>query len=300
MLQFNENLLIRLYIDIDDFCKKYQDWRTVNNKSTQRWHSQLSCSEVMTLLVFYHQSGYKCFEYFYEKMVLSNLKDYFPSLVGYKRFLRLIPNCLDLLHMFAQWQTYQSRRTGIFYVDSKRLPVCHNKRIHSHKVFDGVAARGKSSTGWFYGLKVHLVINNFGEIVSFLFTSANFSDNNHKVLAHLFEGLQGNCYGDKGHPGKGYLSTLFEEFYQKGLKIVTKLKKNMKNKLMVLQEKYHLCKRGIIESVNDILMTVQDIEHTRHRSPVNALAHMTCALIAYNYLPEKPSVFFPEISKIKP
>ena len=292
-MQFNETLLIRLFIDLDDFCNQFKAWQQASRKQNPEWTCRLSCSEVMTLIVFYQQSGYKCFQYYYQEMVYKNMLDYFPELVTYKRFLSVIPCCLDQLYMFAQWQATQSKKTGIYYVDSKRLPVCHNRRIHNHKVFQSIASRGKSSTGWFYGLKLHLVINNYGEIISFLFASANLSDNNHQVLEYLFQGLKGNCYGDKG-----YLSKLFEQFYQQGLKLVTKLKKNMKSKLMPLQEKYQLMKRGIIESVNDILMTVQDLEHTRHRSPVNALAHMTAALIAYNYRSEKPTVFFPEVRKL--
>jgi len=244
----------------------------------------------MAILAYYHHSGYKCFQYYYQRLVLGLMRSYFPKVVGYKYFLSLIPACFDHLFVFAQWQAAQAKRTGIYYVDSKRLPVCHNKRIHSHRVFDGIAQRGKSSTGWFFGLKIHMIVNNLGQIVSFLFSSANFSDNNQQVLRTLCHGLQGTCYGDKG-----YLTKLFEEFFDKGLKIVTKIKRNMKNKLMPLHEKYQLMKRGIIESVNDILMTVCDIEHTRHRSPVNAMAHMVAALVGYNYLDQKPHVFFPNL-----
>lgn len=157
----------------------------------------------MTILVCYQLSGYKNFSYYYEKMVLPDLSAYFPDTVEYKRFLLLIPSCLDQLYMYATWQAAQTARTGIYYVDSKKLPVCDNRRIYSNKVFSGVAGRGKSSTGWtarlgFYGLKLHLVVNNMGETVSFLFTPANVSDNNQKVLRHLLDSLKGACYGDKG------------------------------------------------------------------------------------------------------
>ncbi len=291
MAQFNENILIKIFIDIDDFCKCHEAWLEAHPwRSHGGWRSNLSRSEAMTILVCYQLSGYKNFAYYYEKKVLPELSGYFPDLVGYKSFLSLIPSCLDQLYMYATWQSAQSARTGIYYVDSKKLPVCDNRRIHSNKVFSGVAGRGKSSTGWFYGLKLHLVVNNMGEAVSFLFTPANVGDNNHKVLWHLLDRLKGACYGDRG-----YLSSLFEEFYCKGLKLVTKIRKNMKNALMPLHERYRLMKRAMIESVNDILMTVCDIDHTRHRSPVNAMAHMTCALIAYNYQEDKPKVSFPNL-----
>lgn len=306
-MQFNEKLLIELFIDVDDFCNTHEKWKTTHElkklttafetalksdnlgkrRVGQFWTSNLSKSEVITILVYYHQSGYKCFEYYYKRLVLPVLKPYFPKIVGYKYFLSLIEKCFETIFLFLQWQVKSSEPTGIYYVDSKRLPVCHNRRIHSHKVFKDIAKRGKSSTGWFYGLKIHLVVNNLGQIVSFLFSSANFADNNKKVLRYLFKDLKGHCYGDKG-----YLTSLFEEFFENGLHIVTKVRKNMKNKLIPIQRKYELMKRGMIESVNDILMTVCDIEHTRHRKPINALVHMMTALVAYNYLDKKPTVIF--------
>lgn len=289
-MQINENSLVRIFVELDDFCIEYERWSAQHPADRPHgWASCLSRSEAMTILVCYQLSGYKCFQYYYERLVLPSLGGYFPKLVGYKRFLRLVPGCLDHLYLFAQWQACRSDRTGIYYVDSKKLPVCDYARRASNRVFQGVAAYGKSSTGWFYGLKLHLVINNLGQAVSFLFTPANVADNNHGVLHALLDGLSGNCYGDKG-----YLSALFAEFHQKGLKLVTKTRRNMKAALLPLAEKYQLMKRGIIEAVNDILMTVQDLDHTRHRSPVNALAHMTAALVAYGYMEQKPSVHFPQ------
>ena len=291
--QINENSLIKIFIDIDDFCQNFEKWQANHTeKQVTKWTSGLFRSEAMTILVYYHNSGYKCFQYYYQRLVLGIMKGYFPKAPTYKYFLKLIPKCFDLIFLYAQWQSKNTQRTGIYYVDSKRLPVSHNKRIHSHRVFKGIAQRGKSSTGWFFGLKVHLIINNLGEIISFLFSSANFADNNQEVLKYLFNDLKGFCFGDKG-----YLTKLFEEFYSNGLKIVTKIRKNMKNKLMPIQEKYDLMKRGVIESVNDILMTVCDIEHTRHRSPINAMTHMISALISYNYLDSKPTVIIRNLLK---
>ena len=293
LAQFNENKLIEMFIDVDDFCNCYKEWEAQSGqKLTSKWTSALSRSEAITILIYYHHSGYKCFQYYYERLVLSTWPSYFPHLVSYKHFLSLIPKCLDLMFVFTHWQNSHSNPTGIYYVDSKRLPVCHNKRIKSNRVFKDVAARGKSSMGWFYGLKIHLVINNLGQIVSFLFTPANFSDNNKKVLRELLSGLKGFCYGDKG-----YLTKLFEEFFTNGLRIITKVRQNMKNQLIPIQRKYELMKRGIIESVNDILMTVCDIEHTRHRSPVNAMVHMIGALIGYNYLENKPTVIIRNLNQ---
>jgi hypothetical protein len=288
-----EEILIQMYLDIDDFLKAKQEYEQKNRIApviSARYKPQmnLSKSEIMTILSFYHWSGYKCFQYYYKEMALKELIIYFPKMVSYNRFVELIPRVAQDMYLFGQFQSVNTIQTGIFFVDSKKLPVCENRRIPSNKVFKGVAARGKSSTGWFYGLKLHLVINNLGAINSFLITPANFSDNNKAVLDVLFDGLKGKCFGDKG-----YISAFFDYFYQNGLQIVTKVRKNMKNALVDMHDKIWLRKRAIIESVNDLLMTVLDIDHTRHRSPWNAIVHVIGAVIAYHYYPEKPRVFIP-------
>ena len=158
------------------------------------------------------------------------------------------------------------------------------KRSSSHKVFGSLATKGKSSTGWFYGLKLHLLINEHGEIIRFLLTSAHISDNNEMVLTSMLEDIKGCCYGDKG-----YLSKLFEWFYEKGLKLVTKVRKNMKQLPCPKKEAIRLRKRGVIESAFDILTSVLDIEHTRHRKPDNAFAHIFAGLAAYSFLDKRPS-----------
>ncbi len=257
--------------------------------------AQLADSEILAILIYYHYSGYKCFAYYYQDMVLEgSLQSYFPKAVSYSRFIELIPDQLVQLYMFLKVCTLSSRRTGNYrpatrFADSKKLPVCHNLRIHSHRVFAGIAQRGKSSTGWFYGLKLHLLINEYGEVINFLVTPGNVADNNDEALRNLLSGCRGKCYADKG-----YLTKIFEELYLQGIHLITKVRSNMKNKLLLLSDKMKLKKRALIESVNDLLMSVFDIDHTRHRSPVNAIAHTFSGLIAYCFYEQKPSVFIPE------
>lgn len=219
------------------------------------------------------------------------MKTYFPRLISYQRFIDLIPRQIPLLYLLSKCLCLLNKRTGCYFADSKKLPVCDNRRIHSHRVFADIASRGKSSTGWFYGLKLHLVINVLGQVMSYLITPASVSDNNPTVLRRLLKGLKGRCYADKGYPSK-----LFEEFYQQGLQMVTKIRKNMANVLMDLDDKIRLKKRGLIESVNDILMSVLDIDHSRHRSPANALVHTMTGLVAYHFYDGKPSVFIKPVT----
>ena len=285
-----ENILYQLFMDIDDFMQALEAYQAKVNGGKRRNRpgskASMSQSELMTILVFYHYSGYKCFQYYYEEMVLKDLESEFPKAISYSYFVSQIGKLAQPLFLFAQWRAQQAQRTGIYFADSKKLPVCDNRRIHSNRVFEGVAGRGKSSTGWFYGLKTHLIVNNLGEIVHFVITPANFTDNNFKVLDFLLDDLQGKCFADKG-----YLTKFFEHFLDKGIHLITKIRKNMKNVLMNIADKLWLRKRAMIESINDLLMTVFDIDHSRHRSPWNAIVHAIAGLIAYSYYPHKPTVF---------
>jgi hypothetical protein len=281
----NEEKLLEIFVWSDDFVKSSSVHALPAPLGQRRRQPALSLSEIATILIFYHHSGYKCFEYYYQRCVLKDLRSCFPKAPSYSRFVQLIPRCLRLLHCMSQFLGRVHSGPGLYFIDSKKLPVCHNRRIHSNKVFKGLAQRGKSSTGWFFGLKIHLVINHLGEIVNFVITAANVMDNNKNVLDKLLQFVQGKCFGDKG-----YLSKHFEYFHQQGIQLITRIRKNMKNYPMDLLDKLILQKRGIIESVNDILMSVFDIDHTRHRSPQNAVTHIMGAIMAYNFYDNKPSI----------
>jgi hypothetical protein len=174
--------------------------------------------------------------------------------------------------------------TGISFVDSTSLAVCHAKRIHSHRVFKGVAKRGKTTKGWFYGLKLHIVVNEFGELLGFMITLGNTSDLS--VLPSITEGLFGKLFGDKG-----YISQqMFEKLFSKGAQLITKLKLKMKNKLMQVIDKIILRKRGMIDSVIQQLKFLSHIEHFRHRNRCNFMVNLLSGLIAYCLRADKPSI----------
>ena len=248
----------------------------------------MSASEIATILVAYHLSGYKCFEYYYRECILKTYAGCFPGAPSYRRFVCYTVKVLPLLLLLLLLKCAQSLRTGHYFIDSKKLEVCHLRREQQHKVFKGFARKGKGSTGWFYGLKLHLVINHLGQLVSFLITPANVADNNHSVLATLLQKLRGKCCGDKA-----YFTTLFEQFYSQGLQLLVKPKKNMKALPAFTEDILFLKQRPLIESVNDILSTVCNLEHTRHRNPLHGIANVLSALIAYQYLPHKPHLYIP-------
>lgn len=290
-VQISENKLIELYVEVDDLYQsfvKYQKKKGLGNLRTPTRLTQLTPSEICTILVGYHFSGYKCFEYYYRKCILKTYQNCFPDAPCYQSFIGYIPKCVDLIYLWLLYTTGQSKRTGLYFIDSKKLQVCHLRREKSNRVFKGIARKGKTSTGWFYGLKIHLIINNLGQIMSFALTSGNVADNNQELLKKMLSGLQGQCVGDKG-----YLTKLFDFFFESGLHLITKPKKNMKK--LPIENGYNLLinKRAVIESVFDILATICDIEHTRHRQPTNAVVHILSALIAYQFMDKKPRVFFP-------
>lgn len=294
-IQFTENKLIKLFIEIDDLLIAYKNYKKSKGLDPRRKPTRkpvLSGSEVCTILVAYHYSGYKCFEYYYKTKILQEYKSWFPKAPSYECFLSYLPKATGAIYLWLLYSCSKSVRTGLYFVDSKKMEVCHLKRQHSNKVFDGYARKGKCSVGWFYGLKIHLVINNLGEIISFDLTPGNVADNNQGLLKKLFDKLEGCIVGDKG-----YLSKLFAFFYEHGLHLLTKPRKNMKNKLLLPRDHKLIKKRGVIESVFDILTSICDLEHTRHRKPINAFTHIFAALVAYQHLDKKPCVFYPSLEK---
>lgn len=294
-VQFSENKLIELYIALDDLVLNYKNYIQARGLAARKKPNRvpaLNGSEVGTILVAYHYSGYKNFEYYYKQLILNRFNDCFPEAPSYECFLSYIPKATDMMTLWLLYTCMGSLRTGLYFVDSKKLEVCHIRREKSNKVFQEYAAKGKSSMGWFYGLKLHTVVNNLGQIISFKFTPGNVADNNHELLMELFKDLEGYCVGDKG-----YLSKLFGFFYEKKLHLITRPRKNMKHLPVLPIHNQLVDKRGLIESVYDILTSVCDLEHSRHRKPENAYNHMIAALIAYQYLAKKPQVFFPSFQK---
>jgi hypothetical protein len=277
--------LLELFCDVDDFYQQFQHKMTPQLPRTsgqRRRQPRLTASEIMTLLIHFHQSGYRHFKDYYIQHVQKHLTAEFPNLVSYSRFIQLMPRVTGLLWAYAQ--STPAPCTGISFIDSTPLRVCTNLRINRHKVFAGLAARGQCSLGWFYGFKLHLVINEYGEILAFTLTPGNVGDR--KPVPKLVKALFGKLFGDKG-----YLSqSLFDTLLAQGLQLITHVKKNMKNRLMLMRDKWLLRKRYIIETINDQLKNQSQIEHSRHRSPLNFLTNVVAGLLAYIHQPKKPAI----------
>lgn len=278
--------ILPIFCDIDDFCQFFEPaWkqRLLTEMPRQRnRHSSLCLSEVMTIIVLFHSSGYRNFKTFYTEYVVKHLRWAFPRLVSYNRFVELMPSAL--VPLCGYLQTRKGVCSGISFIDSTSLRVCHNRRIHSHQVFAGCARRGKTSVDWFYGFKLHLVTNDCGELLSLRLTPGNTDDR--RPVPEMVKGLFGKLFGDKG-----YISQpLFETLYDDGLQLVTKLKVNMKNRLMSIFDQIMLRKRAIIESVVDQLKNISQVEHSRHRSVANCFVNLLGGLVAYTFREKKPTL----------
>jgi hypothetical protein len=287
--------LLELFCAVDDFCKamqKEQVGRLLGDGKQRRQRAgELSESEALTIMIHFHQSHYRTFKAYYQEHVQVYLRVEFPHLISYGRFVQRMPRLLGwlCLYLFSRFGLC----SGISFVDATFIAVCDNRRINQHKVFKGIAARGKGSTGWSFGFKLHLVVNDAGELLGIYLTAANRHEL--KALPKLVKRLFGKLFADMA-----YLSqSLFEQLMQQGIQLITKLKSNMKNKLMVMADKLLLRKRSIIETINDQLKNISQIEHSRHRSPLNFLVNLVSGLIAYTHQPNKPSLNLSQFPRLE-
>lgn len=285
--------LLPLFYIIDEFCKEFESrWKAERVASGMRRRNRsysLSLSEILTIIIHFHQSNHKTFKHYYTDYVGVYLRSDFPRLVSYTRFLELMSETTAPL--VSLLVSLLGSPTTANYIDSTKIVVCHNRRIRRHKVFRGMAARGKSSMGWFYGFKLHLVVNEKGDLVSFFMTPGNVPDNNTETVTKLVDNakaLVGKLFGDRGYISQNLFAALWEQ----GTQLVTGIRKNMKNRLMPLMDKIMLRGRSIIETINDQLKNQEQIEHTRHRSPTNFGVNLFAGLIAYQLQPKKPSLTF--------
>ena len=275
-----------LYVDVDDFWQTfkpcYENRLLASGVRQRRRDTNLSPSEIMTILIAFQTSGYRTFKDFYLHLLTHHRRDS-PDLVRYPRFVELMRRVTIPLFAYL-WRRCRGRCSGISFVDSTVLRVCNMKRMKRHRVFAGMAATGKTSMGWFHGFKLHLVINDRGDLLGVVLTAGNVDDR--QPIPTLTQDLWGKLFGDKGYISKH----LFGQLFDRGLKLITQIRSNMKDQLMDVTEKILLRKRSLIETVNDQLKNVCQIEHSRHRSPVNFLVHLIAGLIAYTKKPKRSSL----------
>jgi hypothetical protein len=279
--------VLELFCAVDDFCQVFEaTWQehllSDGEKRRQR-SGQLCLSEVMTIMIHFHQSYYRNFKSYYQEHVQKHLCREFPRLVSYGRFVELMQRVVAPLAVYLHQRF--GLCTGISFVDSTALAVCRNQRIHQHKVFAEVAARGKTTLGWFYGFKLHLVVNEVGELLACQLTPGNVDDR--KPLPILVQRLFGKLFGDKGYLSQPLVEALLTE---SAVHLITPARRNMQGQMIAHLDALLLRKRAIIESIHDQLKNISQIDHSRHRSPINFVVNLLSGLIAYSFQDKKPTL----------
>lgn len=285
-----EDKVTELFCMADDFCKFFDRMvakYTFKSTAKRSYHrnSTMSKAEIMLIIILFHDSNYRCLKHFYQEHVCKNLRHLFPKVVSYNRFVELEREVAVPLALFIK-KVLLGKCTGISFVDSTPLRVCRNQRIHIHKTFKGIAQRGKCSMGWFFGFKLHLICNEKGEQLNFMITPGDIDDREPLKYEAFMNLIYGKLVGDKGYIGK----ELFQRLFINGIQLITKLKSNMKGALMSVSDRLLLRKRAIVETVNDDLKNIAQVEHSRHRCFDNFIVNMLGAIAAYCCFPKKPCI----------
>jgi Transposase DDE domain len=278
--------LTEVFCEVDDFCQAFEEQRKAyllgSGASPRGPKPGLSVSEIITLLLVLHSSRFKYLKNFYQGVAIPMLRPYFPGLPCYEQFVTMQKRALVPLMFFLH--SRMGKHTGIYYIDSTSLPVCDNHRTHRHKTFAGLAARGKTSMGWFFGFKLHLVFNNLNEIVACKLSPGQVHDT--RPVPQLTKHLLGKLFADKGYIGQ----KLAQELLGRGLILFTRMRKNMKALPLAMSNKLLLNARNMAETIIGSLKEFSSLNLPRHRLPLNAFLHILAAITAYQINPIKPKL----------
>lgn len=287
-MNITKDKVTEIFYLTDEFCNNFKtstEAHLIGNKPKKK--PIMSESEVITIMILFHCGGFRNMKHFYLYYIQKHMTCEFPNTVSYNRFTELMQAAVLPMTIFLK-TCCLGECSGISFVDSTPIRVCKNKRITRNKVFKGIAELGKSTMGFFFGFKLHLIVNDKGEILNFVITQGNVDDRQPLKNERFMEAITGKLYGDKGYLSKELTNLLFVD----GLHLITSIRNNMKNCLMELKDKILLRKRSVIETINDELKNMCQVEHSRHRSFGNFITNMISGLIAYCFFPKKPSIKF--------
>jgi hypothetical protein len=285
-MYFTEDKITEIFYLTDEFCSEFQ--KSIQGHligSNPKKKPIMSQSEVISILIIFHGMQSKNIKHFYLNYIQKHLTHLFPNTVSYNRFVELSQQVILPMTMFLKMQCLGDC-TGITYVDSTPIRVCKNKRIKRNKVFNNIATVGKSTMGWFFGFKLHLIVNEKGDILNFVITQGNVDDRTPLNDSKFLEKIKGKLYGDKGYISSKLTQLLFVD----GIQLITGIRDKMKNCLLELKDKILLRKRSVIETINDELKNICQVEHSRHRSFENFISNLISGLIAYSFFPKKPAI----------
>jgi hypothetical protein len=271
--------LITLFVTIDTFFK------TLTPKAKKKYlplrHKRgrkplLSTSELITLALFRYYVGISDVKH-YHKFLLSHYATWFPKRIpNYQNFNAQLNQITPIVIVLLQWIMYATRRKqdSLHFLDASSVKVCHNKRIPSHKVCKGLAKRGKTTMGWFFGFKMHAVCNSIGQLVSLIVTPGNTDDR--KFVLKLLKGIKGLVIADAGYVSK----KLMQELFENGILFVTDVKKSMK-RLMSEAEHALLKLRQRVEIMFSVIKYRYKAEASVARSPLGFFSRFFLAVLAF-------------------
>jgi len=241
---------------------------------------KLSLQAILTFGVFRFAVGNKDIKH-YHRYLLSHFPNELGEIPSYGNFNGLMNRTLPYVVFLLQWLMYCNRsdESGLYFLDSSPLKVCENKRIFDHKVSDGLAKRGKTSMGWFFGFKLHAVCDSLGRLVSLLITPGNTDDR--RFALKLLKDLKGLCIADAGYVSKNLMKTLYDQ----GLLLLTDVRNSMK-RLMSKTEHQLLKMRQRIEGVFACLKYRLKAEASFARSPLGYLSRILYACLAFVLTPQ--------------
>lgn len=278
-----------LFCLIDDFCIRFKPIYLQKLKESGQIKrcrdAFLDLSEIIFLATWFHLSHFKTFKHFIGFVHFYHRHD-FKSLPTYQRINALVAQHANAITAFFEALLVKPKQDHIHLIDSTPLAVCKNTRINRHRTFRATAGRGKSSTGWFYGFKLHLIVNRACEIVSALVTSGNVSDISALFPLFQMHPVQGKLFGDRGYISKFYKQLLGS----RQCEVMTRSRANMPETVFSEEDEHYMCQRNLIETVNSQLKDDLGIEHSRHRSWRGYIAHVYASLIAYQCVTTKAQV----------
>ena len=237
--------------------------------------SGLSLQAILAFGIFRFATGVKDVKHYHRKLLSSYSKE-LGRIPNYGNFNALMNQATPYVIFLLQWICYchQSAGGGLYFMDSTPMKVCENKRIFDHKVCEDMAQRGKSSMGWFFGFKLHVVCDSLGRLVSLLITPGNTDDR--KFALKLLKGLRGLCVADAGYVSK----KLMQELYQQGLLLLTDVRNSMKR--LMSETQHGLLKlRQRIEGVFSCLKHRLKAEASIARSPLGYLSRCLYACLTF-------------------
>lgn len=295
--------VIEIFCIIDEFNKNLNAELTKNlqlpshdgkGKHYRNRKSRLSESEIMTILVCYNFGTYRNFKEYYLNCIRGQLRQEFPDAVSYNRFVEFMPRVFFKMIMFMKLYAF-GKCSGISFVDSTMIPVCHNVRRYFNKEFKGLAKNGKGTMGWCHGFKLHLLCNDRGEIITFCLTGANVDDRNDRVWSVFAKVLYGKVFADRGYIKK----ELFEHLFDQGITSRTRTESQNEEQTHAHVGQNPAQKRYIIECINELLKNKANLVHSRHRSIHNFMMNLCSALTAYCFFDNKPEALPVHVEKTR-